>query len=138
MLDLYLPLTDALAMARFINAACATGGVNPTDPLLFTCAIYGAVLLRVVLPSGDREIISIGDTAADITLPTGFTAVSLNITEIDDSRRNFNITISIANAFLLGGECVLECTDIIHPHHTVAWSKYDPYIRPSILSLSTS
>ena len=90
-------------MARFTNEACATGGVNPTDPLLFTCEVNGVVLLRLALPTGDQEITSIGDTAADISLPTGFTAVSLDITEIDDSTRNFNLTISIASASLLGG-----------------------------------
>ena len=90
-------------MAIFTNKACATGGVNPTDPLLFTCEVNGVVLLRLVLPTGDQEITSVGDTAADLSLPTGFTAVSLNITEIDDSQRNFHLTISIANAFLLGG-----------------------------------
>ena len=90
-------------MASFTNEACATGGVNPTDPLLFTCEVNGAALLRLVLPTGDQEITSIGDTADDISLPTGFTAVSLDITEIDDSKRNFNLTISIANAHLLGG-----------------------------------
>ena len=90
-------------MASFTNEACATGGVNPTDPLLFTCEVNGAALLRLVLPTGDQEITSIGDTAADVILPTGFTAVSLDITEVDESTRNFNLTISIANAFLLGG-----------------------------------
>ena len=90
-------------MASFTNEACATGGVNPTDPLLFTCEVNGVVLLRVLLPTGDQEIISVGDTATDLSLPTGFTAVSLDVTEIDESTRNFNLTISIANATLLGG-----------------------------------
>ena len=90
-------------MASFTNEACATGGVNPTDPLLFTCEVNGVVLLRVLLPTGDQETVSVGDTAADIALPTGFTAVSLNITKIDESRRNINVIISIANASLLGG-----------------------------------
>ena len=98
-------------MASFTNAACATGGVNPTDPLLFTCEVNGVILLRVFLPTGDQEIASLGDTAADIDLPTGFTAVSLNITEIDESTRNFNLIISIANASLLeGGEIVCDDT----------------------------
>ena len=90
-------------MATFTNEACATGGVNPTDPLLFTCEVNGVVLLRLVLPTGDQEIVSVGDTAADLSLPTGYTAVSLDITEIDGSRRNFHLTIFIANASLLGG-----------------------------------
>ena len=97
-------------MATFTNEACATG-VNPTDPLLFTCEVNGAILLRLVLPTGDMEIVSVGDTAADIALPTGFTAVSLDITEIDRSKRNFHLTISIANASLLGsGEITCDNT----------------------------
>ena len=99
----YVQITVASAVATFTSEACATGGVNPTDPLLFTCEVNGAILLRLVLPTGDMEIVSVGDTAADIALPTGFTAVSLDITEIDRSKRNFHLTISIANASLLGG-----------------------------------
>ena len=95
--------SDASAVASFINEECATGGVNPFDPLLFTCAVNGAVLMRVVFPSGDQEIISVGDTAADVDLPPGFTAVSLNVTEIDASSRNFTIIISIASASHLDG-----------------------------------
>ena len=91
-------------MAKFTNEACASGGgMRPTDPLLFTCKIYAAILLRVVLPTGDQEIIPVGDTAADVALPPGFTAVSLDILEIDDSKRNFNLTISIDSASRLGG-----------------------------------
>ena len=90
-------------MANFINEACATGGVKPSDPLLFTCEVYGTVLLRVVLPTDDQEIISVGDTVADVNLPNGFTAVSLDITEIDDSTRNFYLTLSIDRASRLKG-----------------------------------
>ena len=89
-------------MANFINEACATGGVKPSEPLLFNCEVNGAVLLRVGLPTG-QEIISIGDTADTVALPTGFTAEFLNITEIDDSTRNFNLTLSIDRAFRLEG-----------------------------------
>ena len=97
-------------MASFTNEACVTDGVNPTDPLLFTCEVHGAILLRIVLPTGDQEIVSVGDTADDVSLPTGFTAVSLNITEIDESTRNFYISISIANASLLRGS-EITCDD---------------------------
>ena len=96
-----MTITDAVA--TFLNETCVTGGVKPSDPLLFTCEINRSVLLRVVLPTGDQEIISVGDTVADVLISSGFTAVSLNITEIDDSRRNFKLTLSIANASLLGG-----------------------------------
>ena len=54
-----------------------------------------------MLPTGDQEIISLGDTAADVHLPPGFTAVSLDITEIDDSSRNFYLTLSIESALHL-------------------------------------
>ena len=77
--------------------------MKPSDPLLFICEIYAAVLLRLVLPTGDQEIISIGDTAADIALPPGFTAVSLDVTEIDDFTRNFHLTLSIASSSRLEG-----------------------------------
>ena len=95
--------TDASAVAYFTNEACATDGVKPSEPLSFTCEVYGGVLLRVVLPTGDMEIISVGDTAADVPLPSGFTAVSLYITEIDDSTRNFNLTLFVDSASRLEG-----------------------------------
>ena len=97
-------------MASFRNESCATGGVNPTDPLLFTCEVYGVILLRIVLPTGEQEIVSVGDTADDVSLPIGFIAVSLNIMEINESTRNFYLSISIANAFLLGGD-EITCDD---------------------------
>ena len=90
-------------MANFINEACTTDGVRPTDPLLFTCEIYGVILLRVLLPTGVQETISVGDTAADVVLPAGFTAVSLDITEIAVATRNFNLTLSIDRASRLEG-----------------------------------
>ena len=97
-------------MANFLTEACTTGGVKPSDPLLFTCEVNGVILLRVMLPTGDQEIVSLGDTRADVDLPTGFTAVSLNITEIDVSTRNFNLTLSIDSASLLGGGEII-CDD---------------------------
>ena len=97
-------------MANFSNETCVSGGVKPSEPLLFTCEVNGAILLRVILPNGDQEIISSGDTAADVALPTDFTAVSLDITEIDESTRNFKLTLSIESASLLkGGE--IKCDD---------------------------
>ena len=103
-------VTSAPAVAYFTNEACVAGGVKPSDPLLFTCKVYGVVLLRVVLPTGDQEIISVGDTAADVALPSGYNAMSLGITEIDDSTRNFHLTLSIDRASrLAGGE--ITCDD---------------------------
>ena len=90
-------------MANFTNEVCANGGVKPSEPLLFTCEVYGVVLLRVVLPTGDQEIISVLDTAADVALPAGFTAVSLDIREIDESTRNITLSLSIDSAYLLNG-----------------------------------
>ena len=34
-----------------------------------------------MFPTGDQEIISVGDTADDVALPTGFITVDLDITE---------------------------------------------------------
>ena len=107
---LYL-LTDAMAVANFLNEECETGGVKPFETLLFTCEIYGVVLLRVELPTGDQEIISIGDTAADVALPMGITAVFLDIIEINDTARHFKLTLSIDCASLLnGGEITCDNT----------------------------
>ena len=84
--------------------------MKPSEPLLFTCEVHGAALLRVMSPTGDQEIISVGDTTDDVALTTGFTAVSLDITEIDESTRNFKLTLSIDSASLLnGGE--IKCDD---------------------------
>ena len=96
-------LTVTSAVAYFTNEACVTGGVRPSEPLLFTCKVYGIVVLRVRLPTGDQEIISLGDTTTDVALPTGFAAVSLDIREIDDSTRNYNLTLSIDSASRLKG-----------------------------------
>ena len=103
-------LTEETAVANFSNEACTTGGVKPSEPLLFTCEVYETVLLRVVLPTGDQEIISFGDTPADVALPAGFTAVFLNVPRINESTRNFKLTLSIDSASLLnGGE--IKCDD---------------------------
>ena len=88
--------------------------MKPSDPLLFNCEVNGTVLLRVVLPTG-QEIISVGDAVADVDLPTGFTAVSLDITEIDDFTRNFNLTLSIDRASRLGnGEIICDDTTSVN------------------------
>ena len=61
-------------------------------------------LLSVVLPTGDQETIAVGDTAADVALPLGFIAISLNITTLNISTRNYSLTIAIImNASLLNG-----------------------------------
>ena len=96
-------------MAQF-NTTCEPGVVQPTDPLLFTCEVNGVVLLQVKLPSGDQETISVGDDTADVDLPTGFTPVSLSIKEVDESRRNFSLTLSIDHAYLLEGS-EITCDD---------------------------
>ena len=85
--------------------------MHSTEPLSFTCELINVFVLRIVLPNGDRELISVGDTTSDITLPDGFSAESLNIVVIDGSTRNFFLKLSIANASLLnGGEIVCDDT----------------------------
>ena len=97
-------------MARFNDSRCVAGGVCPTDPLLFTCELNEVILLRVVLPNGFHENVALGDTAANIALPDGLTAVFLNITETNDFKRNIVLTLFLASASLLeGGE--LGCYD---------------------------
>ena len=81
-----------------------------TDPLLFTCELHEIVVLRVNISSGSHEHISLKDTAADVALPAGFTAVSLNISEITINIRDFFLTLSIANASLLKGGVII-CDD---------------------------
>ena len=106
--------TDAApsSVAYFNDSRCAAGGVCPTDPLLFTCELNGVFLLRVKLPTGDQEVTSVGDTATDVVLPTGFTAKVLNI-RVDEMKRNFFLTLSIANASLLnGGEMICDDTNL--------------------------
>ena len=90
-------------MATFRNESCEAGGVKPSYPLLFICKIYGAFLLRIQLPNDEQEIMSLGDKVDDIILQTGFTAVSLDIAEIDQFTRNFSLTISIDRASRLEG-----------------------------------
>ena len=83
-----------------------------TDPLLFTCELHDVIALRVVLPTGDIEHISIGDTPSGVALPAGFTAVSVDIHEAvpDALRRNISLTLALTNASILdGGE--MSCTD---------------------------
>ena len=65
-----------------------------------------------MLPIGDKDIVSTGDTPAGITLPVGFHAVSLDITDLEHNtyKRNIAITLSLVNVFLLeGGET--RCDD---------------------------
>ena len=104
--------TDAssLSTAYFHDMRCKECGVYSTDPLFFTCELSKVFLLHVALPSGDHEQISLGDTTADVDLPPGFTAVSLDIRETSDLERNISLTLSIASASLLaGGE--IRCDD---------------------------
>ena len=100
------------AVASFSDARCTTGGVCLNDPLVFTCGVKNTLVLRVVLPTGYREIAAIGDTANSVVLPAGFKADSLIITPIDIYTNNFTLTLSIENASLLNGGQI-TCDDAI-------------------------
>ena len=65
-------------MARFSDDRCEADGVCPSDPLTFTCVINGALNLRVQLPNGHDETVSLGNGPEDVDLPDGFTAVTLS------------------------------------------------------------
>ena len=99
-------------VAHFNDSRCTSGSVCATDPLIFTCELNGVILLRVILPTGYQEVLSLEDTAADVGgLPAGFSAESLYITEINDDIRNISLTLSIANASLLNcGEIICDDT----------------------------
>ena len=85
--------------------------MHSTEPLSFTCELINVFVLRIVLPNGDLENLSIGDTASDVALPDGFRAESLNIVVIDGSTRSFFLKLSITNASLLdGGEIICDDT----------------------------
>ena len=102
---LYISCTDAApsVVASFHDVRCTAGGVCPNDPLVFTCEVNDSILLRILLPNGGQEVVSIGDTASDVSLPAGFTADLLVITETDELTRNISLTLSIENASLLNG-----------------------------------
>ena len=97
-------------MASFSDTSCKVDGACPNDPLHFTCEVNEVSILRVVLPSGEQETITVGDEVDRIPLPAGFTAVSLDITDIFGSIRNFVLTLSIASASLLAGGKI-RCDD---------------------------
>ena len=60
----------------------------PNDPLVFTCEVNDAAALRVILPSGLKDTVSLGYRASDISLPAGFTANCLEITPVGTFTRN--------------------------------------------------
>ena len=101
-------------MASFNDSRCVAGGVCPSDPLLFTCELYGTPLVRVVLPNGYHEVVAYGDTADRISLPAGFTAKLLHIMrEMDGYRNNISVTLFILNASLLdGGKIICDSTTL--------------------------
>ena len=106
------PLTDAAPsfMAYFNDSRCTAGGVCATDSLFFTCELNEVTVLRVVLPTGNREHISLGDTADNILFPAGVTAVFLSIIETSGYTRNISLTLYISNASILDcGE--IRCDD---------------------------
>ena len=110
---LYAPhVADASSssLAIFNDSRCEAGGVCPYDPLLFTCELNNVFVLRIVFPTDYQEYIATGDTIVDVALPLGFTALSLNISIINDYTRNYSLTIAIMNASLLNGGAI-SCDD---------------------------
>ena len=112
---MYALHTDATQspVASFNDSRCSADGVCSTDPLLFTCGLKDVLGLRVILPTGDHDVITVGHntTHVALNLPHEFQAVFLNISEINDTRNIF-LTLSILNASLLeGGE--ITCDDTI-------------------------
>ena len=102
---LYISFADATssAVASFSDARCTAGGVCPNDPLVFTCEV-NSFLMRILLPHGDQEVASIGDTESDILFPSaGFTVDTFNVIPVDTFTRNYTLTLSIENASLLNG-----------------------------------
>ena len=110
--------TDA-AQSSFNDSRCASSGVCSTETLFFTCNLNEVVLLRVVFPTGDQEIISVGDSTADVVLPAGFIALFLDIIEINSYRRNITLTLSVANASLLEASNI-TCDDTTQTRKTMA------------------
>ena len=101
---MYIPHAVATpsAVASFSDARCTAGGVCPNDPLVFTCEVNNTYVLRVVLPTGYQEYISVGDTTSGVSLPDGFTADSLLITP-HNFARNISLKLSIETVSLLNG-----------------------------------
>ena len=89
--------------------------MDSTDPLLFTCELHDVFVLRVMLPNGYVEPVSVNDTSLNRDLPAGFCDVllSMNTSVVSEFERNFFLTFSIANTSLLdGGEIVCDDTTL--------------------------
>ena len=105
--------TAPSSLASFNDTRCINDCANSTDPLLFTCELKNVPFLKFLLPNGDQDSISVNSTTEQIhSLSPGFTAVSLNVSEIDKLTRNISLTLSIANASLLNGREII-CTDTL-------------------------
>ena len=98
------------SVAHFNDSRCVANGVCSTDPLLFTCELNEVIYLQVVLPNGYYDYISIGDNAADISLPAGFTVEVINIRVMNEVTGNISLALFIANASLLEGS-EIKCYD---------------------------
>ena len=105
-------------MASFNDTRCVAGGVSLDDPLVFTCEISNAYILRVGLSNCYQDYIYLGSTADSLYLPAGFTAESL-VTTKTYYGGNFSLTLSVANASLLNGGQI-TCDDSTSQNQVMA------------------
>ena len=79
------------------------------------CEVNEILSLRVTLPTGDTDTVTLGDTKDDLNLPNGFTVNSLVIGGTAVSTRNFTLTLSIRNASILNdGSITCDDTTVIN------------------------
>ena len=114
-------ITKQFCSARaMIQDVWLVGFAQINDPLLSTCQLKDNIItLRIVLPSGIQEVVSLSDSPTDVRLPAGFTVASLVVSDVNENSILYKLTISIANTSLLdGGEII--CDDMTQRKVAVA------------------